>query len=203
MAEKTSLVLSTEIDSTLASLYMVNGARSLKVDKIRLSIDDILLSLCDLQFILDEMETDAKRHKIRQFGKAPIDWDDQVNGSLSLLADSRNSLHSHVLTINVGLTGNLEGGFRVARDELQRVNATVLKLCGQQLILAEKLECRWPVLKQDAETEEFLLEPEDISALGLTSSDEGLYRVKYTGLVLEQDEAWRLNTDHEFWEWGP
>lgn len=65
----------------------------------------------------------------------------------------------------------------MARGDLQRINDTVQEFCGQQLVLAERLEPRWQNLTQDNETEQFLLESEDVNALGLADEDstDGTY----------------------------
>jgi hypothetical protein len=126
------------------------------------------------------MEEDAKRHEIQQFSKSLISGDERdkrVKDILNRLAHARGELHLCITMIYIGLTGNLESGFRVARGQLQRINDTVQKLYGHQVLLAKLLEPRWQNLTQDGETEQFLLEPEDVLVLGLADEDsaDGTY----------------------------
>ncbi|CAG9990336.1 unnamed protein product [Clonostachys byssicola] len=160
MAKKTCLDIQTQIDSTSATLDAINREPILQVDKIKQPMENILIIEKELQAALDEREEDAKRHKIQQFGKSLISGDEmdkQVNDILNRLAHARGELHACITTIHIGLTDSLDSGFRVARSDLQRINDTVRELCGQQLVLAERLEPREQNLTQDDETGQSLL----------------------------------------------
>ncbi|CAH0024459.1 unnamed protein product [Clonostachys rhizophaga] len=174
MAEKISRDMSTQIDSTLATLDNINREPMLQVDKIKQPMENIVLIEKELQAALDEREEDAKRHKIQQFGKSLISGDErdkQVNDILNRLAHARGELHVCITTIHIGLTGNLESGFRVARGDLQRINDTIQELCRQQLVLAERLEPREQNLTQHDATRQSLLDSEDVLVRGLADEN--------------------------------
>lgn len=66
--------------------------------------------------------------------------DKKLAGIMTRLSDARGELSLRISVVHVGITGNIDDGFRVATDVVMEINDRVSQVLGRQLVLAERPE---------------------------------------------------------------
>lgn len=124
-------------------------------------------------------------HKIAHALKSGEADDKSLTDILSRLDNARSELHTRISVIHVGLSGNLQEGYRVAFNILEDTNNKVKQVLGLNLTLAERLRNRdlrraggfeinpWLTTYMGADysssdSDTFLLDSVDVIALGLS-----------------------------------
>ncbi|KAH7166527.1 hypothetical protein EDB81DRAFT_782400 [Dactylonectria macrodidyma] len=164
---KTVKDLSVRLDSIGRTLTLVQEEPRLQDAAVEQSVEAIVDIYNELKVFLNRLEERQKKNAVQQFVKALKDGDqDDVTLSeiLARLADARGELIVRICAVHVGVTGNLNDGFAVARDVVLEINDNVSRVLGTQLVLAEWLQHRQLTTTASRIIE---LDDSDINALGL------------------------------------
>ncbi|KAI0455472.1 hypothetical protein F5B21DRAFT_190228 [Xylaria acuta] len=165
---KTLSSISTQLTSLSQSLELVKKERQLQTAPVAQQIEAIIVIENELKLFFGQLEADQKRGPMHSFFRAleSGDYNDKELASLlGRLNDARQDLILRVTVTHVGLTGNVNDGFRVAYDVLTDINAKVNQVLGMNLVLAEMVQNR-----QRTSQGTVVLEDADLQALGLLPS---------------------------------
>lgn len=148
--------VSALLDAISTSLRMVEAEPRIQTVEIEDQIKHIVEVEQELQALCHRLQAQQAKgtvHKYTHALKSGDEDDKKLAEILTKLQNARSELHLRISVINVGLVGNLQDGFQVARSTLQTTNALLRKGVGVTLVLAERLSNR------DLETSGKPLEP--------------------------------------------
>ena len=137
--------VSTRLDAVSASLKLVQQEPRLQETSVEQQVKAIVETHKELKRFFDRLEAEQKKPALQQFAHALKDGDNddiELAGILTRLADARGELIVRISAVHVGLTGNLNDGFTVARDVVMEINDNVRQVLGTQLVFAERLQNR-------------------------------------------------------------
>ncbi|KAH7009598.1 hypothetical protein EDB80DRAFT_713561 [Ilyonectria destructans] len=159
--------VSSQLDTVSKSLTLVQSEPRLKNTAVDEQVQQVVAMAEELRLFFDELETRQLKgaafqtfHALKEGDKA----DKRLSDIMSRLSFARDELSLRISLVNVGITGNMHDGFRVAINVVMQINEKVTKALGMQLIMVETLKNRQlaPTSSQVVE-----LEDSDIEALGL------------------------------------
>ncbi|KAF4411587.1 hypothetical protein CGGC5_v007287 [Colletotrichum fructicola Nara gc5] len=159
---------SSVLDAVYQTLNLVQyepQLQTLEVDAQVGTIQNIALDFRELLSKIHERRQRGLAHKIAHALKSGEADDKSLTDILSRLDNARSELHTRISVIHVGLSGNLQEGYRVAFNILEDTNNKVKQVLGLNLTLAERLRNR-DLRRADSDT--FLLDFVDVIALGLS-----------------------------------
>ncbi|KAK1496999.1 hypothetical protein CTAM01_08011 [Colletotrichum tamarilloi] len=99
----------------------------------------------ELKQLLKKLDKKSRKHPLRKLARAVRiqDADDtELANITNRLSDAKAELGTRMLVIHVGLTGNLEDGFRVMLKVLEEINSKVFHVLGENLHLIDRLRSR-------------------------------------------------------------
>ncbi|KAL6401885.1 uncharacterized protein AUP68_14341 [Ilyonectria robusta] len=163
--------LSIRLESIRGTLTLVLQEPRLHDTAVEQQVKAIVGIYNELKVFLNRLEDRQKKSSVQQFVKAlkDGDQDDVTLGEiLARLTDARGELIVRISAVHVGLTGNLDDGFTVARDIVMEINDNVSQVLGTQLLLAEWLQPRQLITTASGIIQ---LDDSDIDALGLRAQE--------------------------------
>lgn len=137
--------VSALLDAISTSLRMVEAEPRIQTAEIEDQIKYIVKVEQELQAFCDRLQAQQAKgtvHKYAHALKSGDEDDKELADILTKLQNARSELHLRISVINVGLVGNLQDGFQVARSTLQTTNALLRQGLGVTLALAERLSNR-------------------------------------------------------------
>ncbi|KAG7056418.1 AAA ATPase domain-containing protein [Colletotrichum scovillei] len=163
-----------KLDEISSSLQVTSQTASLVRQEPRLQTPAVVHQLEILNAIAEELnqfsmklEKKSRKGSIRRFTSAlkTQDADETELANISnRLANATAELGTRISVIHVGLTGNLEDGFRVMLKLLEDTNSKVFQVLGKNLTLVDRLRSRgFTIVGNGA----ILLGPADIRSLQL------------------------------------
>ncbi|KAH7140022.1 hypothetical protein B0J13DRAFT_677127 [Dactylonectria estremocensis] len=168
---KTIKDLSIRLGSIGGTLRLVQQEPRLHDTAVEQSVKAIVDIYNELKVFFNRLEDRQKKSAAQQFVKGLKDGaQDDVNLGeiMGRLADARGELIVRISAVHVGLTGNLNDGFKVARDIVMEINDNVSQVLGTQLVLAKWLQHRQLTTNASGIIE---LDDSDIDALGLRGQE--------------------------------
>ncbi|UQC87345.1 uncharacterized protein CLUP02_12849 [Colletotrichum lupini] len=99
----------------------------------------------ELKQLLKKLDKKSRKHPLRKLARAVRiqDADDtELANITNRLSDAKAELGTRMLVIHIGLTGNLEDGFRVMLKVLEEINSKVFHVLGENLHLIDRLRSR-------------------------------------------------------------
>lgn len=137
--------VSALLDALSTSLRMVEAEPRIQTAEIEDQIEHIVTVEQELEAFCHHLQAQQAKgtvHKYTHALKSGDEDDKKVAEILTKLQHARSELHLRISVINVGLVGNLQDGFQVARSTLQTTNALLRQGLGVTLVLAERLSNR-------------------------------------------------------------
>lgn len=141
-----------KLDEISSSLQVTSQTASLVRQEPRLQTPAVVHQLEILNAIAEELnqfsmklEKKSRKGSIRRFTSAlkTQDADETELANISnRLANATAELGTRISVIHVGLTGNLEDGFRVMLKLLEDTNSKVFQVLGKNLTLVDRLRSR-------------------------------------------------------------
>ncbi|WYZ39393.1 hypothetical protein EsH8_III_001307 [Colletotrichum jinshuiense] len=166
-ASKTLEDVSSMLHDVPKTLDFVSHEPQLQTAEVEAQIEGMKKVLLDLKSFLIKLQENQQKGKMRNFIHALTsgDADDKHLASvLDQLQTTRGELLTRISVVNVGLSGNLQDGFKVALKVLQDTNVRVRQVLGIHLSFAERLRDRELQLVGPGI---ILLETSDVVDLGL------------------------------------
>jgi chromosome segregation ATPase len=137
--------LSKQLESLERSLSLVREEEALQTAAVGQQVQGITEVAEELQSFLDKLATEQRKRSISQVIhaiKSGDKEDKQLADILDRLDRARDLLVLQISVAQVGVTGNLRDGFRVALGVLMETNKKVNEILGTNLVLAEQLKDR-------------------------------------------------------------
>lgn len=144
---KTMKQVATQLDSIYQSLSLVRDERPLQTAKVEQHCVVIIGIANELEACFDRLQSGQQHGSVRRFFSAMKngDKDDAELSEILLRLDrAQNELVLRISVAQVGLTGNLNQGFKVSYDLLMDTNRKCQKILGTGLQLASQLQSRQP-----------------------------------------------------------
>lgn len=139
--------VATQLDSIYQSLSLVRDERPLQTAKVEQHCVVIIGIANELEACFDRLQSGQQHGSVRRFFSAMKngDKDDAELSEILLRLDrAQNELVLRISVAQVGLTGNLNQGFKVSYDLLMDTNRKCQKILGTGLQLASQLQSRQP-----------------------------------------------------------
>jgi hypothetical protein len=137
--------VSSQLNAVSKSLSLVKNEPRLQEPAVDEQVQQVVAITEELDLFFKDLEARQKKggalklfHALKEGDKD----DKKLTGIMTRLSDARGELSLRISVVHVGITGNIDDGFRVATDVVMEINDRVSQVLGRQLVLAERLENR-------------------------------------------------------------
>ncbi|KAF7538843.1 hypothetical protein G7054_g2574 [Neopestalotiopsis clavispora] len=165
--------ISNQLETTEKTLQLVRETAELQTRNIEEYVQRIVQVLGALKAIFDQIEDVQRKSGMRQFIhaiKSGEDVEKDLVQTMTLLSSTREELIVRISLVHVGLSGNLNDGFRIASNVIVETNENVKRVLGTQLAIAQWLQAHSQERRGSDSGGLITLNEADVDALGLADN---------------------------------